>query len=866
METDSPIERPLSRSAKATLMCAAGATILLYYLLALLCVLILSVIVLFELAILLVLLRFGLAGMMAGPVEAHTRLIVLFFTSSWLKKGKEFHVPLLPADAPGLFVILKKLCARLQVAEPRAVSLTMDVNAFVRLKGYRRGAGKTILGIGYDLIAGLSEPEIEAVLAHEMVHAKLIQRGFKSWVWGGHIRVTRLTGMLDGWTEAYHRAGRSFRLAEFLLRGAHALNRLTARLVAKYSRQDEFEADHGAAEICGSAPLRSSLLKLESLEKIASRLSWQERVAHLELSGGFGQWLVNELAQAQFSPASETSRDLFNKYATHPLLRDRLAALPPPAAALPAGLPSALSLLADPDKVAEKLVTEIQRTAAAGEQKDTRELNSWLRKAQRAKNARPLEMAGLLIIIFGILIILGVLIANGWSLAVILALPAVIAVGTALRRLGRFRDRLQLPIPDFAALKQAWQNIKDLKLAEPVEKQLEIELKALAEKEPKPAKRAAIFAAESYSALGRCDYLRAYVAARLCLNNETTSVEGMLAFAIASAALKKFDQAVRSVNQAQHASGFRTPSTLWGAAWALMLLGDWEHAEAFLEETIRSHAFEPNLLTLQALCQSRRGKLQSAILRSRRACLSEFCNREHTKFLIDLLLNGGYLREAREKLLPLEPHARTDTELAFSMVRLQIMQQNFAAAEEWIAVLRQNAIQPRRLVRLGQVYETARKPDQAIACYQEALAAGYYPEAHLGLGRIEADRHNKAGARQEFLRALDLDRPLGDGAQGPLPLFNDVIEQLLGLQEPALDCRAWIATFTRNVAIAPLANQSFVIFAPARENAEQYVHAILGALQPGKPPILPGAICWQEAPHQRQPDGPVRPGVQCIFG
>ena len=65
----------------------------------------------------------------------------------------------------------------------------MGVNAWVRLKGYRRGAGTTILGVGYDLLAGMSQTEVEAVLAHEMAHARLVQRGFSRWLTGGVSRV-----------------------------------------------------------------------------------------------------------------------------------------------------------------------------------------------------------------------------------------------------------------------------------------------------------------------------------------------------------------------------------------------------------------------------------------------------------------------------------------------------------------------------------------------------------------------------------------------------------------------------------------------------------------------------------------------------
>jgi Zn-dependent protease with chaperone function len=127
--------------------------------------------------VLLVLLRFGLAGVMAPVLDAHLQVPRAFFRSLWTQKGVEFRVALQPPDAPGLFLTLQRLCTRAGVEMPNEVFLEMNMNAWVRLRGYRRGAGRTLLGVGYDLLAGLSEPEVEAVLAHEMMHAKRVQRG-----------------------------------------------------------------------------------------------------------------------------------------------------------------------------------------------------------------------------------------------------------------------------------------------------------------------------------------------------------------------------------------------------------------------------------------------------------------------------------------------------------------------------------------------------------------------------------------------------------------------------------------------------------------------------------------------------------------
>jgi hypothetical protein len=49
--------------------------------------------------------------------------------------------------------------------------------------------------------------------------------------------------------------------------------------------------------------------------------------------------------------------------------------------------------------------------------------------------------------------------------------------------------------------------------------------------------------------------------------------------------------------------------------------------------------------------------LQSAILSARAACTPEPKNLEHARLLVDLLLDGGYLREAQQHLATLQTQA-----------------------------------------------------------------------------------------------------------------------------------------------------------------------------------------------------------------
>src|SRR5262245_10649878 len=126
----------------------------------------------------------------------------------------------------------------------------------------------------------------------------------------------------------------------------------------------------------------------------------------------------------------------------------------------------------------------------------------------------------------------------------------------------------------------------------------------------------------------------------------------------------------------------------WGAAWALILCADWTPAEVFLENARKGRADNRTLLLLLALCQSQRGKLQSAILSAREACPPETTNKDQAQFLIDLLLRAGYLREARERLQRLEPLLREDAELTLLMVRLLLLSRELQAAEAWTEFLR----------------------------------------------------------------------------------------------------------------------------------------------------------------------------------
>src|SRR5439155_21199468 len=175
----------------------------------------------------------------------------------------------------------------------------------------------------------------------------------------------------------------------------------------------------------------------------------------------------------------------------------------------------------------------------------------------------------------------------------------------------------------------------------------------------------------------------------------------------------------------------------------LFIVGNWNQEESFLQAAQKGRPQHATLLSVLAVCQARRGKLQTALLSARQACTPEPRDKEHAKILIDLLLDGGFLREAQERLQKLQSESQTDTELMFAMVRLNLMLRRREKAGEWTEVLKRSSPEANTLVQLGRIYEDGRQQEHAAALYTEALSRGHYPEAHLGLGRLAAGKHKE---------------------------------------------------------------------------------------------------------------------------
>ncbi len=860
--------RPLKPTAKLLLILSASATILLGYSFSLVAMLLLLVVILCELAVGLLLARFGLLGFVAPLIQRHFDIFKLFAASFWLHEGENCRVPIEREEAPRLFALLDSLAGRLGITAPREVVVEMNVGAWVELRGWRQGSRATRLGLGYDLLAGLNDAEAEAVLAHEMVHAKLVRRGLKRWLNRGLARLGTLAGGLSARKDSLRRDKKSCVVGDAALSGADANARLAARLVAAYSRQDEFEADRGAAELCGSAHLRSALGKLHELAEKTGRLGWHERVAKLQLGDGYAAWLLSEIAAEQITRSPDEADVETDPYSSHPSIRDRLAALPA-ADALPAATstePSgcALDLVLKPDLLADRLVAAIETFSAKLEARDDNQLKGLARKIRSGAETGPLQALGLFVLI-GSVFALFFAFAEGAHPALFLASAGGVALGVWLYRLGRYNRELGFPTPAFATIRAGLDKLAACPDLGAEEKRLEQELKDAAKDSSAKKHREALYRARAFAALERCDYLEAHVAARLGLAADDKSVACSLAFTVAAGSLRQEDLVGQNLRFIRARSALRTADTLWGSAWALFLLNDFASAEALLVDLQKLRPDDAQLRLLLAACADHRGKRQTALGRAREAVTLAGEDVDAQQFLVGLLLDGGYVREARERVATLSATMLAHPDFRLHRLRLHLMRGEAEAVHRLEESMLAEAPDDASLrIQLALAHESVRRHQRARDLYEEVTRLGHHPAARLGLGRLAARRGETEDARRHFLATLDTQTKLGTKAAPPLSLFVPVLAGLAGLRGAPRPCHAWIATFTGNAAAGPLANQRLLVFARDEPDARTDAQTIANAILPVNE-LQPTHLTLTTAPKDRQPVGAVLPGVQGLW-
>ncbi len=255
---------------------------------------------------------------------------------------------------PELFAEIDAVARAAGLAAPDDVYLVPDVNAWVAQRGGALGlGGRRVMGLGLPLLQALRVDAFRAVLAHEFGHYHGGDTRLGPLLYRTRAAIERTVAGLaaqGGWLQK-----------PFLLYG-----RLFLRLTHGISRAQEVAADALAARLFGPRALARGL-RAVSASGAPFYAYWQNEVAPClgngvrpPLAEGFAAYLrapeASTVARDALRDAlAETEADRFD---THPALRERLRALPQPAAA-PAPVVDArpaLALLRDPRALEQELL------------------------------------------------------------------------------------------------------------------------------------------------------------------------------------------------------------------------------------------------------------------------------------------------------------------------------------------------------------------------------------------------------------------------------------------------------------------------------------------------------------------------------
>ena len=650
-------------------------------------------------------------------------------------RGAEFHLTLAREQAPRLWEVVEDLSRRLGVAPPREFVLENGVNAYVMLRGVAAGRGKTRLGVGFDLLAGLSEAQARAVMAHEIAHAKYVRRGYQGFLMRGLFRLSRCAGAFEGIAGHEENPKAARNVARMVGAVPIRISKSAGRLIAACSRYDEFLADRVAAEICGPTPCRAALLATHVLDFQADKIDYRERLLHLEREPGYARWLRERLhvpddAKRLEIEARALARAQRHEMSTHPALPDRLAAIDAVADATGSdeGAATGLVWLRKPDEIAGLLLRHIEQTAAKEEAKATQSLARWMRKRgrERGRNALANNEKLWALAMLGFAVFFGMV---WWNFAREMLLPSedfdplqswALIAGVALLPLGSGAAAVylatktpqragQLPIPAFSFQRAAQLQTRDhnraardrvaaRKKLPPAEKRAldaaDEEAKARRNIERGGALRAAAPAEltraaaltrfridQGYAALARGEMAEAAHCARLILELDGTRAEAVILRAICNAA-RGWQGVVGNLENA--AATKMGAQGQWALAWIACLQGETGTGEAFLLEQSRRHPQSATVRALLAGCQAQNGKPREA-LASRKLALQLARQTPHTdaqvahadeachRFLLaQNQIALGQLSEARDELDWLEIYRTKCDKASASLVGLDV--------------------------------------------------------------------------------------------------------------------------------------------------------------------------------------------------
>ena len=246
---------------------------------------------------------------------------VLLFCQYWFSDkialfGMRGHI-VSAEDEPELHGIVDRLCALADMAKPRVAVAEVDMpNAFAT----GRNPSHAVVCATRGIMRRLDEPELEAVLAHELSHvahrdvAVMTIASFLGMVAGLITRFTLYAGLFGGFGGGDERGGENAALVELAVILVSAIiYAISFLLTMALSRYRELAADRSGAILIGRPSLLASALVKVTGE--ISRIPTRDLRAAEHFNAFF------------FTPALAQGTSLSTLFSTHPPLEKRLEQL-----------------------------------------------------------------------------------------------------------------------------------------------------------------------------------------------------------------------------------------------------------------------------------------------------------------------------------------------------------------------------------------------------------------------------------------------------------------------------------------------------------------------------------------------------------
>ena len=217
------------------------------------------------------------------------------------------------ADHPEFYGIVSSLAQRAGMPMPRvAISPSEQPNAFAT----GRGPNHAVVCATSGLLQSMSHDEIEAVMAHELMHVKhrdiligSVAAAVATAI-GFIAQMAMFASMFGGGRDDEDRPNPLVMMLTALLAPIAA-----SLIQMAVSRSREFEADRGAAELLGSG--RNLASALERIEVLAARRPMAVAPAQAQA------YIHNPLAEA----SSSQGRQMARLFSTHPATEERVRRL-----------------------------------------------------------------------------------------------------------------------------------------------------------------------------------------------------------------------------------------------------------------------------------------------------------------------------------------------------------------------------------------------------------------------------------------------------------------------------------------------------------------------------------------------------------